>query len=169
MPAEKETGIRPGVLQVRTDGSMTPSQTGMGTCLHSCILLLFFASSLWSFTNLSQKHQCITYMFPGAHREFWWPSFPVLVYFKVRCAPPQSVAYSRNTMKAVLITLCFLQETQTKPEGQVRPGTTLGMRRCTSHAVASPQFWVLIESAYARADPLLPHHFQRQAAVRCDG
>ena len=76
------------------------------------------------------KHQCMTC------REFWWPNFPILVYFKVRRAAVQSIAQLRVTVKAGLSTPVFTQETQTKPEGQVMPGIMLLALACCMSRVS---------------------------------
>ena len=122
------------VLQVRTDGSTTPSQTGARTLfLHAVAVPLPVASSHLQHCLKSIKRECMTC------REFWWPSFPVLVYFKVRCAAAQSVTQFGTTVKAGLSISLFMQETQTEPEGQVRPGIIMfcGLACCMSHAVTS--------------------------------
>lgn len=53
--------------------------------------------------------------------QFWWPNFPVLVYFKVRkCEPSLALLLLQLAgMPANFRVLNVVQETQTKPEGQI--------------------------------------------------
>lgn len=51
--------------------------------------------------------------------QFWWPNFPVLVYFKVRSMKPQQTRREEAGASCSRHKLNALQETQTKPEGQI--------------------------------------------------
>ena len=83
---------------------------------------------------------------PRATQEFWWPGFPVLVYFK---------------------------ESQTKPEGQVRntlpcEDATCSWELTSAHppSLECPTHAAELRRLNNATDPLLPYHLQRQAAVR---
>ena len=135
VPTGKEKGIRvhcaAGENRWKYGTFTNWCEDSVSAQLHAVAVLLPVASSHLQHCLQSIKHECVTC------REFWWPSFPVLVYFKVRCAAAQSVTQLRITVKAGLSISFFMQETQTKPEGQVRPGIIMlfGLACCMSHAV----------------------------------